>query len=396
MSVRRQKKVDQKTGKARWFWIVDIEYTATDGTKYPRIRRVPRDNTKVGAERKEREIIQELEAGTWGKKKVKSMTFATFAGEYLKECVNPGTSKPSTVQMKNTVITAHLVPHFGKMRLGEIDKRAVEAFKKARLAHVLEWGDSYSPRTINNHLATLRVMLRTAVEWDYLPEAPEVKLLKLDDQEDFQFLDFEDADKFKAEARKHPLWGPVFITMLNTGMRTGEILALRWDNVNLQQKYVYVRESVWKDKVGTPKSGKSRKIPLNAEAVRTLQKNRHLRGPLVFCRDKGGRLQHNALAFALERLCLKAGVERMTPHALRHTFASHLAMRSVPLKAIQELMGHAKIEQTLRYAHLTPDAREDAVGRLDEPAPELGEFVRLQPVSDGHRTATNEEGVENS
>jgi len=382
MSIRKQKRVDPKSGKTRTFWIVDIEYTSIDGTKHPRIRHVPRDNTKVGAERKEREIIQQLEAGTWGRRKFTGITFATLSDEYIKECVNPATSKPSTINFKKLVIARHLVPYFGKTRLVEIDKRAVEGFKKFMTDRVLDHGEKYSPRTLNNILATLRVMLRTAVEWDYLEAAPEVKLLKVDADEDFQFLDFKDAEKLKTAARQHPLWGPVFITMLNTGMRMGEVLALRWDNVNLQQKYLYVREGDWQGIIGTPKSGKSRKIPLNDEALKTLKGHRHLKSPLVFCGSKGGRLQPNAMATALERYCVRAGVERMTPHALRHTFASHLAMRSVPLKAIQELLGHAKIEQTLRYAHLTPDAREDAVARLS--------------VSGGHLTATSEEVEENS
>ena len=65
------------------------------------------------------------------------------------------------------------------------------------------------------------------------------------------------------------------------------------------------------------------------------------------------------------RACKRAGLRPISWHVLRHTFASHLVMRGVPLKAVQELMGHATIEMTMRYAHLSPDVRRNAVQLLD-------------------------------
>src|SRR5689334_20064199 len=81
-------------------------------------------------------------------------------------------------------------------------------------------------------------------------------------------------------------------------------------------------------------------------------------------------LKKNEVKHPLWRATRRAGLRRIGWHTLRHTFASHLAMRGVALKVIQELMGHATIEMTMRYAHLSPEARESAVQELDRPSPQ--------------------------
>ena len=144
-----------------------------------------------------------------------------------------------------------------------------------------------------------------------------------------------------------------------------------------------VRRSVWRGHEGTPKSGRNRELPLSDATVRVLKSHRHLRGPYVFCDESGKQLDENVCRRPLYRSCHRSGIARRAPrspnknlgdcapgigwHTLRHTFASHLVMRGVPLKAVQELLGHSTIEMTMRYAHLSPDVRKDAVARLDKP-----------------------------
>jgi site-specific recombinase XerD len=107
--------------------------------------------------------------------------------------------------------------------------------------------------------------------------------------------------------------------------------------------------------------------------VDALKGHRHLRGPYVFCQPDGQPLTASMTEHRLSRAVSRAGISReqgrITWHDLRHTYGSHLAMRGVPLKVIQELMGHATIEMTMRYAHLAPEARESAVQQLDWPVP---------------------------
>jgi site-specific recombinase XerD len=111
-----------------------------------------------------------------------------------------------------------------------------------------------------------------------------------------------------------------------------------------------------------------------AEEVRAaLKSHRHLRGPLVFCDVDGHMLTKGELKSPLVNACRRAGLRHVGWHKLRHSFASHLAMRGAPLKAIQELMGHSTIQMTMRYAHLAPDAFTGDHARL-------GALMPVEPV----------------
>ena len=92
-------------------------------------------------------------------------------------------------------------------------------------------------------------------------------------------------------------------------------------------------------------------------------------GGLLWPGEGGRNLKRGEAKWPLYRACMRAGLRRVGWHVLRHTFASHLVMRGVPLKAVQELLGHEDIATTMRYAHLAPGVTRDAVLLLDAPAP---------------------------
>jgi integrase len=163
---------------------------------------------------------------------------------------------------------------------------------------------------------------------------------------------------------------------LTTGLRQGELLALRWEDVDPTRGRLLVRRAVARGVVATPKSGKSREIPLNEKPLAALKLQRHLRGELVFCDDAGKMLCKGACKWPVWTACKRAGLRRVGWHTLRHTFASHLVTRRAPLKAVQDLLGHSTIEMTIRYSHLSPDVRKDAVRLLDAASPDNGVFFR--------------------
>lgn len=269
----------------------------------------------------------------------------------------------------------------GKYRLDPIDQELLrQLVEYPKTSHRELKG--LKPASVNNHLILLRAMLGKAHEWGKLASIPKVKKLK-NPLKPIRYLSFEEAARLEKAADAEPEWSAAFVVALNTGMRLGEIIALQWDDIDFVAKTMVVQRSDWQGHIGTPKSGKQRTIPLNAKLVAALKAHRHLRGPWIFCRDDVSRRNNGEFKNALYRTRKRAGLSGSEWHALRHTFASHLAMRNVPMKAVQELLGHADMQMTLRYSHLSPATSRRAVEALSRRC-----SSRRQMLSYGNIAAT--------
>ncbi len=352
-----------KDGKNMYSWGIDVKFRHPDG-RVTRVRRASPVNTKRGAQRYEHEVRAALLEGTFRKEEnVKEderrvPVLREFAEQFISSyaVVN---NKPSSVQSKRTILRHHLVPFFGQTRLDRIDARQIERYKALKL-------ETLSRKTINNHLTVLRKLLVVACEWNLLDSIPNVKWVKAPKPE-FRFLDFKETAQLLAAATCEPMWHTMILVAVRTGLRLGELLALRWRDVDLNARRLVVRRAVAAGVVGTPKSGRQRELPLTESVVLALRAYRHQRGELVFCQVDGAILTKGMCKWPLRRAKKRAGLAELGWHDLRHTFASHLVMRGVPLKAVQELMGHATIEMTMRYAHLAPRVLRAAVDVLDAP-----------------------------
>lgn len=148
---------------------------------------------------------------------------------------------------------------------------------------------------------------------------------------------------------------------LNTGMRKAEMLGLDWRRVDLKANLVYLGSQ-------HQKSGKHGSIPLNQAAREALLSRADFRAShrpytfFVFCNRKGARIANIRTAFA--SACRKAGIEDFHPHDLRHTCATWLVQAGATIREVAELLRHADIQMTMRYAHLSPDNVRSAVERL--------------------------------
>jgi len=299
-------------------------------------------------------------------------TLTDFAPIWLRDYAVPH-NKLATVAAKESGLRVHLLPALGKLRLDEIDSAAIAKFAAGRL------DEGLAPKTVNNLLVVLRKLLATAEDWGIIEHVPKVQLLRLQPA-GFDFLDFDEADRLLAAAKREGEFYPLIVVLLRAGLRSGEARALRWEDTDLRAGLIHVRRSEWRGTYSSPKSNQHRTVPMSGLVRDVLQAHRHLKGELVFCNEDGSGIQTWQLREALKRCCRRAGLRHVSPHTLRHTFASHLAMRGVPLKAIQELLGHAGLAMTLRYSHMSPSVHTDAVALLDGPAEQE---PRQDPVTRG-------------
>jgi len=151
---------------------------------------------------------------------------------------------------------------------------------------------------------------------------------------------------------------PVVIVAAHTGMRQGELLALRWAETDLENGFASIND---------PKNGSPRKVPLNHTSRELLCRLHDVaKAEKVFCDGGGQPYCSRTLQWQFRRAVKEAKIENFRFHDIRHTCASWLAMAGVPILAIKEILGHKDIRMTLRYSHLAPDQRVDAVKLLDD------------------------------
>jgi integrase len=296
-------------------------------------------------------------------------TFEPWATEHHRDAING-----------NRAIR-HSFEELLTLPLSSIDTKRVELIRTAWLRA------GRAASTANRNITRLRGVLSRAVEWGVLQEHPlKVRKLKVDDRSRIRYLSTEEeaalrkamgarsgemcdardsANRWRLERHKQPLADlrpirfadhlePLVLLSINTGVRRGEAFNLTWADVDLKNKLITVEGD-------TSKSGQTRHIPLNREALDTLTKWKEQGAGkgYVFPGQNGNRLDNVKKSWA--GLLKLAKVEKFRWHDLRHTFASKLVMAGVPLNTVRDLMGHSDIKMTLRYAHLAPGTKAAAV-----------------------------------
>lgn len=274
---------------------------------------------------------------------------------------------------------ANLRAQFGDLLskgLADITRADFDRFKAQRLSAGIH------PSTVNRDLDRLKAALTMAVAWGHLEANPlqGVKRIRRDIEDRVRYLTPDEerrlrealqrretrrrqerasGDAWKAERDMEPLGAfgaytdhlmPLVLLAINTGLRRGELTALRWTDIDLPGRRLKVRAA-------SAKSGRLRHVPLNAEAYAVVE---------VMHRESGAPKLFDVQTFRKAWLALldDAGIEDFRFHDLRHTFASKLVMAGVDLNTVRELLGHSDIKMTLRYAHLAPEHKAAAVALL--------------------------------
>ena len=273
--------------------------------------------------------------------------------------------KPSSTRYKVGTLRARILPRFGHVKLSELTGAMLEEWR-IYLRDTAE----LTPVTIVGYLDDLRALLRYAKVRGLLAEVPPFPRQKLVEGPP-KFLSFADADRLVVAADGAQPWQDLIVVALRTGLRIGELFALRWQDVDLDRGVLRVARNWSSGHLLTPKSGKSRDVPLSRDAIAVLRRRGPSNDPdaLVFPDPNGRFLDYQRSSRALIKICRRAGLEPFGWHRLRHTFATHLVMRQVNPRTIQDLLGHATIDMTMLYMHAMPEFSRAAVNLLDADTP---------------------------
>ena len=274
-------------------------------------------------------------------------TFHELADAYLKWAV-----RQKSHQEKGYVFK-FLKSHFGDCSLSSINTLALDHLQGEMLEA------EKAPATINRHISCLKHAYTKAEEWGWVDEKTckgvhKVKMLP-ENNKRLRYLSDEEYRRL-IEACQIPsatFLIPIIQIAVNTGMRLGEILNLTWDDVDQRNGLILLQQ-------GMTKTKQRREIPMNNNVKAAIK------GLPV--RVDGGRIfSVNRIYEPFMQAVKRAKIRDFHFHDLRHTFASWLVMKGVDLATLQSLLGHANIQMSLRYAHLSPNHRKSAVNVLDNP-----------------------------
>jgi integrase len=353
--------------KIKKSWWVDFR------ADYVRYRKRSPENTKAGAEAYEANLRQKLVRGEAVNKAVQpqqEQLFGHFAWRWFDEYV-VSNNKPSEQRNKKHILHASLIPFFGKMPVGAITVYNIEQYK----AWVLQKG--VLRKTVNNRLTVLSKCLATGYEWLELERTPpKIKWLKYPPPKT-DHLSPDECALLLSNAGG--VINEMMLLALRTGMRQGEIKGLQWSSIEWQNQSITVRHSLndYTKQLESPKSNRERHIPTDIDVYTMLFKRKKDTG-YVFLDESKKPFSGKVLTHRLDALCKSVGLRKIGRHTLRHTFASHLAMKGVPLNTIQALLGHSTITTTMRYAHLAPSTLRTAIDMLNPKTAFSGSFG--QPV----------------
>jgi integrase len=337
-------------------WWADFTFS------YTRYRKRSPENSRNGALMYETVLRHRLMRGepitgsTDGNRE-QTQTFEEFAWRWFEEYVVPN-NKYSEQHTKKYTLRAWLVPFFGALGIGQITTRHVEQYKARALKSGL------SRKTINNHLSILRTCVTTAYDWlQFKSSPPKIVWLKVQPP----VMDYLSADEcVLVLSHADGIVREMILAALRTGMRQGELKGLQWSSIDWQNQSIAVRHSRcdYAKALTSPKSNRERHIPMDVDVYEMLLQRKKDTG-YVFLDTDSQPFNAHRMACRIARVRKKAGLRKIGWHTLRHTFASHLVMRGVPLTAVQMLMGHSSVNTTMRYTHLAPSSLRAAIDLLN-------------------------------
>ena len=348
--------------------------------------------TKRLAETWLQDVLDQARRGTLPGLVKTGATFDDAAAEFMRYAEYDKALKPSTIYGYRSILDAYLLPAFGGRQLEQITSVDIEAWRaglesvnqERRAERQRDQGEQVLPRrplansTKNKIMVTLHGIFRRACKVYGLPANPANGIERHPSRLSGEIDVFSPEEVWAlVRAAGSVQDAAIFLTAAFTGLRRGELIALRWRDVDFSGFILRVRASYAGGALTAPKSGKVRSVPLAPEVASALARLSGRGGhagedDLVFPGELGDYLDGSALRRRYTAALKRAGLRQLRFHDLRHTFGTRMIAKA-DIRRVQEWMGHADVQTTMRYLHYAPreeDARlvaeafrvEDALG----------------------------------
>ncbi|MDP9373215.1 MAG: site-specific integrase [Chloroflexota bacterium] len=366
----------QRESDGKWCAVVDLGYV-----NGKRKRKVIYGTTRKEVAEKMKVTLRDQQQGL--PVAVERQTVAQFLDRWLEEVVKPN-RRPRTYDSYAQVARLYLVPALGRHQLSKLAPEHVQAMMNDLLLRGGKAGQGLSPRTVQYTRAILRKALNQAVKWGRVPrnvatlvDAPRAKKAQI------KPLTREQGQRLLATISGHRLEG-LYRVALSLGLRQGEVLGLRWEDVDLDAGTLRVAVAVQRRKgvkeLVEPKTEQSRRtLPLPAVLVAVLRAHRvrqleerlamgerwHEQG-LVFPSTVGTPLEPRNVTRHYKQLLKRASLPDVRFHDLRHSCATLLVAQGVHPRLVMEYLGHSQISLTMNtYAHVLPEAQREVASLMD-------------------------------
>lgn len=361
----------EKRSKRSWTIVIDMGRDPVTGKRKRKYIAV--EGTKAKAEAEAQRIIGEMTVGVYVEPA--RITLGQWLVEFLEE--KKADIAPRTYESYEMIIRRHLIPALGNIPLQELTPAHIAMYKTAKLKEVSpSTKKPLSPRTVAYHLTVLSEALKTAKKRKLIRENPaeDVDKPKYDPVKYYVYTEEEIEALLETTRKYRPSLYPIIFLALRTGLRLGEVLALRWRNVDLEKGVIYVQEKVERLKnqgivFSRPKAHSVGAIPISQATVELLRSLQNGKKPddLVFATSRGTPYDIKNVSAYFADIRRKAGLKEGRFHDLRHTHATYLLDEGVSLPTVQQRLRHKHLSTTADiYSHALAERQQPAVEKLEE------------------------------